>query len=81
MRRSRAVDQKLNLTNILIAAILIAAILAMTNPVIMDFMADNTVRVLLSLLRAIDDFCVQYQLMRGVWRDAASSTDPEQQSA
>lgn len=61
-----------SLTNILIAAIIIAGVIALTNPIVMDAMSDMSVKVILSGLRALDQFCVDYQLMRGAWKDAAT---------
>lgn len=62
-----------NLTSAVIAAIIIAVIILLMNPDFMDKMSMRFFSSMVILLRAIDKFTVDYQLMRGVWKDAATT--------
>lgn len=73
-------DLRDNLTSAVIAAIVIAAIILMMNPDFMDKMSVRFFNSMVILLRAIDKFTVDYQLMRGVWKDA-TTREPDSASS
>lgn len=66
-----------DLTSIIITAIIIAAVLLMMNPSIMERMSDATCNSMLAILKAVDRFTVNYQLQRGLWADAKGESIPE----
>lgn len=68
---------KKDLTSIIISAIIIAAVILMMNPSIMEKMSDATCNSALAVLKSIDRFTVNYQLQRGLWADAKGENIPE----
>jgi len=66
-----------DLTGIIISAIIIAAVILMMNPSIMERISDATCKSALAVLKAVDRFTVDYQLSRGLWADAKGDGVPE----
>ncbi len=68
---------KRDLTGVIISAIIIAAIILMMNPSIMEKITDATCKSALAVLKSVDRFTVDYQLSRGLWADAKGENIPE----
>lgn len=68
---------KRDLTGILISATILAAFVIMLNPEVMERISDAFFRSIMTFLKALDRFTVNYQLQRGIWDGKMDETVPE----
>ena len=63
--------------NILLFLVAVIVVLVVVNPSMMDKLSEYTFKSFDAVLRQMDKFCVNYQLHRGVWKDADSKESPK----
>jgi hypothetical protein len=68
-------------TKIIVFLVMVTVVLAITNTDVMQRISHLTFRSFEAILKEMDKFCVNYQINRGAWRDAATTRSGDESPA